>query len=102
MGLKIIPMGKHVYCQLDRVEEKVSQGGIILPDQHSEGTRLAKVLAKGPDVSDRIEVGAVYAVDWYSGIKLHFVSMGVLDDTKRLMSESELMARIEEEPDGDS
>ena len=102
MGIKIIPLGKNIYCQLDRVEEKKTEGGIILPDQHSEGTRLAKVIAKGPDVSDRIEVDGVYAVDWFSGSALHFVTLGILDDTMRMMSESDLMAKIEETSNGDS
>ena len=102
MSLKITPRGKTVYCQLNSVEEKKTEGGIYLPDKHSEGTRLAKVLAKGTDASADIEVGGIYAVDWFSGTVLHFVASGVLDDTLKLFSDSELMARIEEIDDGDA
>ncbi len=100
MGLKITPRGKFCYVQLDKVEEKKTDGGIYLPDQHSEGTRLAKVLVKGPDVSADVEVGGIYAVEWHVGTALHFVTSGMLNDTLRLVSESELMARVEETDDG--
>lgn len=96
MSIKITPRGKYCYCQLDKVEEKKTDGGIYLPDQHSEGTRLAKVLAKGPDVSADVEDGGIYAVEWHVGSPLHFVTSNMLDDTRRLVSESELMARVEE------
>ncbi len=99
MSIKIFPKGKFVYCQLDKVEEKKTDGGIYLPDNHSEGTRLAKVLDKGKDVSPDIEIGSVWAVQWHAGTALHFVTSGMLNDTFRLISESELMARIEETED---
>ena len=99
MGLKIIPKGKFVYCQLDKVESKKTDGGIYLPDNHSEGTRLAKVLDKGKDVSADVEVGSIWAVQWHAGTSLHFVTSGILDDTLRIISESELMARVEETED---
>lgn len=96
MGLKITPRGKFCYVQLDMVEEKKTDGGVWLPDQHSEGTRLAKVLVKGPDVKEDVEVGGIYAVEWHVGTSLHFVTSGMLNDTRRLVSDSELMARVEE------
>lgn len=99
MGLKIIPKGKFCYCQLDKVEEKTTAGGIILPDQHSEGTRLAKVLSVGKDVSPDVKEGSIWAVNWHAGTPLHFVTIGILDDTLRLISESELMAQVEETED---
>lgn len=97
MGIKVTPKGKFVYCQLDKVEEKKTDGGIILPDKHSEGTRLAKIIAVGKDVSPEVEIGSIWAVDWFAGTPLHFVTIGMLDDTLRLISESELQARIEED-----
>ena len=102
MSIKITPRGKFVYAQLDTVEEKKTDGGIILPDNHSEGTRLAKVIAKGPDVSQDVEVGGIYAVSWFVGDALHFVTRGMLNDTFRLISDSELKARIEETESGDA
>ena len=102
MGLKITPKGKFVYCQLDSVGEKKTDGGIYLPDNHSEGTRLAKVISKGKDVSPEVDVGSIWAVQWHAGTALHFVASGILDDTMRIMSESELMARVEETDDGNS
>ncbi len=95
--MKILPKGKYLYCQLNRVEEKKTEGGIIIPDKHSEGTRLAKVIAKGPDVSKDIEIGSIWAIQWHAGEALHFTTIGMLDDTMRLISESELMAKIEED-----
>jgi len=102
MGLKILPKGKFCYCLLDSVEAKKTDGGIYLPDQHSEGTRLAKVLAVGKDVDADVEVGSIWAVQWHAGTPLHFVTSGILDDTRRIISESELMAKVEETDDGKS
>lgn len=100
--MKVLPRGKYVYCQLNRVEEKKTEGGIILPDKHSEGTRLAKVLAKGKNVDPDIEIDSVWAIQWHAGEPLHFTTLGILDDTLRLISESELMAEIKEDEDGDT
>ena len=95
--MRILPKGHYLYCQLNRVEETKTEGGIILPDKHSEGTRLAKVLAKGKDVSPDIEIGSIWAIQWHAGEPLHLTTIGMLDDTMRLISESELMAQIEED-----
>jgi len=102
MSIKIIPKGKFVYAQLDAVEEKKTDGGIYLPDNHSEGTRLAKIIDKGKDVSPDIEIGSIWAVQWHAGTALHFVASGMLNDTYRIISESELMARVEETESGDA
>jgi len=102
MSIKIIPKGKFVYTQLDAVEEKKTDGGIYLPDNHSEGTRLAKIIDKGKDVSPDIEIGSIWAVQWHAGTALHFVASGMLNDTYRIISESELMARVEETESGDA
>jgi co-chaperonin GroES (HSP10) len=99
MSLKITPKGKFVHVILNKVEGGKTDGGIYLPEKHSEGTRMAKVISKGPDVSKDIEIGSIWAVEWFSGTPIHFVSSGLLDDTNRLISESELMARIEEVED---
>jgi co-chaperonin GroES (HSP10) len=99
LSIKITPKGKFVHVILNKVEAGKTDGGIYLPDKHSEGTRLAKVLAKGPDVSPDVEIGSIWAVEWYAGTPVHFVSIGMLDDTNRLVSESELMARIDEVED---
>ncbi len=99
--LKITPKGKFVYALINKVEEVKSAGGVILPGDRSEGTRLAKVLAKGPDVSDAIEIGGIYAIQWFTGTVVNIAESNLLDNTHRLISESELMARVEE-IDGDT
>ena len=99
--LKITPKGKFCYCIINKVEE-VKIGSIILPGDRSEGTRLAKVISKGPDVSADIEVGDIYAVNWFAGTVVNLAESNLLDNTHRLIGESELMARIEEVDNGDA
>lgn len=99
--LKITPKGNFCYCLINKVEEVKTAGGVILPGDRSEGTRLAKVMAKGPDVSAAIEVGDIYAVQWFAGTVVNIAESNLLDNTHRLMGESELMAKVEE-IDGDT
>jgi co-chaperonin GroES (HSP10) len=97
--LRVQPKGKFVYCQLNLVEAGKTEGGIYLPEKHSEGTRLAKVISKGPDVGEDVKIDDIYAVEWFAGTVVNLVTRGILDDTFRLIPESELMAKIEEAGD---
>jgi len=95
-GLKITPKGNFVYALINTVDELMSAGGIIIPDKHSEGTRLAKVISKGPDVSPDIKVNGIYAIQWFAGTVVNIMSSNLLDDTHRFIGESELMGEVEE------
>jgi co-chaperonin GroES (HSP10) len=116
--MKIIPWDKRVYVKLDKVEEKKSEGGILLPDKHSEESRLATILAIGDMVNEErtrrrkwfqiwkrrkwidgteIKPGQRIVVQFYAGISLHMVTGGMLDDTRRLITESNILCLVEEE-----
>lgn len=101
--MKIIPYGKNIYVILDKVEEKTTEGGILLPDMHSEETREGTIIAVGDRVNAErkkeeklIEVGQRILVQFYAGVSIHSVTKNILDDTHRLITESNVMALIEE------
>lgn len=94
--LKITPRGRFCYCQINTVEEVKTEGGIIIPGDRSEGTRLAKIISKGPDVSEDIEIGDIFAVQWFAGTVLNLAGSNLMDNTHRFIGESELMGKVEE------
>lgn len=64
--MKFIPRPGRLYVVLNSVGER-RVGSILLPDMHSEPTRIGTVRAAGPDV-DGIAVGDRVLVSYYSGV----------------------------------
>lgn len=93
--MKILPQGYKVYVRLGRVEEKKTDGGIILPGKHSEQSRIGEVMAVGNEVSD-YSVGDKVLVQYHSGVAIHLVAIGILDDTHRIYNEAEILTKVEE------
>lgn len=92
--LKIIPQGLRLLIRLNPVEEKKTEGGVILPTRHSEESRLGTIIAIGDEVNKKFKVGDQILVAFFSGTVLHFPAEGVLDDTIRMITESEIMAKM--------
>ena len=92
--MKILPQGYRVYIKLLPVEEK-KVGRIILPGKHAEQSRIGEVLAVGKD-ADPYEVGDKVLVQFYAGIDIHLVAEGILDDTHRIFTASEILAKVED------
>ena len=95
--LKIIPQGNRILIKLNKVAETKTKGGVILPDSHSEESRLGTIIAIGDEVDKKFEIGNQILVAFFSGIVLHFPGEGLTDDTVRMITESEIMAKVEEE-----
>ncbi len=95
--LKIIPQGLRLLIKLNKVEEMKTKGGVILPDSHSEESRLGTIIAVGDKVDKKFKVGDQILVAFFSGIVLHFPGEGMTNDTIRMITESEIMAKVEEE-----
>ena len=101
---KIIPQGNRLLVQLNTIKEiskKIekddgTEGELILPQQHSEETRTAIIIACGDDVDKKFKPGDKILVALFSGVTLHFPGEGITDDTIRMITHSEIMARVEE------
>lgn len=119
MSFKLVPQGTSILIQLKPVEEHTTRGGIVLPDVHGEESRTGSIIAVGEDV-DRIESpiflrlwnailkfftgkdhrkkkhnpGDKIVISFVSGTPLHFPSEGILDDTIRVITQSNIMLKI--------
>ena len=94
--LKIIPQGLRLLIRLNEVKQMKTKGGVILPDAHSEESRLGTIIAIGDKVDKKFKVGDQILLAFFSGTVLHFPGEGMVDDTVRMITESEIMALIEE------
>lgn len=96
--MKFVPKSNKLVVLLDRVEEK-KVGSIILPDMHSENSRLAMVLSIGSEVKD-YKPGEVVLVNFFAGKVLDVVTVSTLikkqDDTLRVVSEEEILVGVAE------
>ena len=92
--MKIIPIGDRLLVKLNTVEER-KVGHIYMPDKHKEESRTGEILAIGDSVKGYAEKDRVL-VSYYSGIVIHLVNEGYLDDTLRIFSEREILAKIED------
>jgi len=94
MGIKLTPRGKNILVRLDKVEEKKTEGGIWVADKHSEETRIGTVLQCGQDVDSGITPGTKVLISFYVGVVVHLPEIGILDDTYRFITESEILSFV--------
>jgi len=94
--LKIIPEGVNILIQLNPVREHKTEGGIVLPDTHGEESRIGIIIAVGNEVDKRHKPGDKVLISFVMGTPLHFPDAGILDDTVRIITQSNIMAKIEE------
>lgn len=93
---KIVPQGKRILVQLSSIKEMKTKGGVIIPGAHSEESRIGTIIASGDEVDKKYQPGALVLVAFFSGTVLHFPGEGILDDTIRMITQSEIMGLIEE------
>ena len=91
--LKLSPWGDRLYVILD--EPKESVGSIILPERHSERSRVATVSAIGEDVK-HIKVGDKVLISYYTGVFIHLPDLAyrAVEDRHRIVREDEILAKI--------
>ena len=94
--MKIIPQGDRVYARLLPIkEETYGEQKIIIADKHSKNSRIGEVLAVG-DEADNFKEGDFILVSFYTGIVLDLLSEHMVDDTYRIFSSSEIIAKVED------
>lgn len=97
--MKFIPQGKRLLVRVNRVKEK-NVGGIVIPDKHSELTRIAIVDAVGDGAKDQFKPGDIVMLGFNEGDVIHLVSERISDDTYRMVPSNSIQAKIEDLPEG--
>lgn len=89
----IDPLGPRVLVKLEPIAEKRTAGGIIIPDQHAEQSRIGEILATGEDVK-KLYTGDTVLVAAHTGVLINLPGSSIVDDTLRIFNESEILIRI--------
>ena len=84
--------GDRIFLVLDPIKEKVIKG-VVIPDKHSERTRVATIVDIGAEVK-RYRVGDRVIVSPYTGVRLHLPDMYI--DGREIEEETFRVAREEE------
>jgi co-chaperonin GroES (HSP10) len=96
--MKLVPRPGRIYAVLNSVEERKTSGGIIIPGQHSEQTRLGVIRAVGPDIID-LKPGDKILVSYYTGVVVdmpeirEMANEGV--EIHRIYTPSEILMTVE-------
>ncbi len=92
---EILPLGTNVYIELDAVQEH--EGAIILPESHSEVTRIGTVREIGPDVTT-VNRGDKVIIEYIHGAILHLPRcrkwIDTTKDTHRIVGEQQILTKI--------
>ena len=92
-----------MYIRLEAVKStsktiKKDDGGTVeleLPEKHHEDTRIAAVLAVGPEAADKgFDAGDIVVVTFAAGAILHFPADNITDDTHRIVTVREILCKI--------
>jgi co-chaperonin GroES (HSP10) len=96
--MKITPRPGRIYAVLNSVEERMSRGGIIIPDKHSEQTRIGTIESVGNDITD-LKPGDRILVSYYTGVVVDMPELRDKSDEgveiHRIYTPSEVLATIE-------
>lgn len=93
--VKIEPNEKRIYVQLEPVEEK-KVGSLYVPDNHSERSRIGRVIATGDEVTRYVPGDRIF-MSFYSGVVTEFPQYGMLGDVHRIVREEEILGKLAEE-----
>jgi co-chaperonin GroES (HSP10) len=92
--MRLEVFGKRLYVILNPVHEK-QVGSIIVPDKHSELTRIATVQCVGDKV-EKFKVGDQILLSYHSGVVIAPVEDGFSPSNEifRIITEDEILAKI--------
>lgn len=95
-NLELTPLGRNLLVRCNEVSEK-KVGSLYVPDNHSELSRVAEVLAKGEECTRPIKVGDKILLDYHSGTVIDIYYKGEatsVNDTFRIVDELAAQAII--------
>lgn len=97
--MTLVPRSGRVYAVLNSVEERKTSGGIIIPGQHSEQTRIGTIRAIGPDCGD-LKVGDRVLVSYYAGVVVDMPELREMGnegvEIHRIYTPEEILATVVE------
>ena len=91
--MEIRPHGNRLYVIVDRVEER-KIGNLYVPDNHSEHSRIATVVAAGEDAK-HYKPGDRIVISYYTGIVIDLPELNIIgegQDVHRIIREDEVLA----------
>lgn len=94
--MKLHPQGRRYVIQRESV--KVSQGGIIIPEEAQKGSLVGTVIVKGPDC-ELADLGDKILFGRYSGFELPLNSDKFSNCL--MMNEEDILCKITEYEEGD-
>lgn len=88
--------GDRLLVLCDEMVDKV--GSIIMPNQHSERSRTAKVIAVGNKVEHYVP-GDSILLSWYTGVHIHLPGKELFgtrvdEDRHRIVREEEILMKL--------
>ena len=92
--LDIRPLGKRLLIKLNKVDERKSAGGLIISSDHRELIRTAEIISAGSDCEQLFASGDTVIVPYNVGTMIDLFELEVPDDTIRIVTENEIMAKI--------
>ena len=100
--ISIHPIGRKVHIELAPVAEKKTEGGIVLPDKHSEPTRHGIVRGVGAECK-YVKVDDIIIINFISGsaIDIPGIYEPVGAETDRIILEENILAILEETEDAE-
>jgi co-chaperonin GroES (HSP10) len=94
--MKVVPLHDNVLVKRDKVEEKKTPGGVIVPKTGQKAPVFCTVLDHGPDciLTGTLKKGARVIVSTYAGVD---IELGDGEDDKVIMvKEADVLGRVEE------
>ena len=89
---RIVPLGDRLLVEVEDISDKRS-GTIIMPDNRAERTRVATIIARGPDVKNpALAVGAKILMTSYAGVNFYAPTLGELDERLKFVMEDEILS----------
>ena len=92
-GRRFKPAPMRCYVILDQFQESV--GGVLMPDLHSEQSRIGTIVSVGDGVT-YYKPGDRIITQFHLGVKLHLLSYYVTDEKFRVLHEDEILGTIME------
>ncbi len=91
-GRRFKPAPMRYYVILDEFQSSV--GGVLMPELHSEQSRIGTVISRGIGCT-YYEPGDKVIIQFHIGVKLHLLAFYITDEKFRVVHEDEILGTIE-------
>jgi len=98
--MKIQPVGHCILLKLEPVQQRETKpgSGVWMSDKHAELTRIGVIEEVGEEVNQKkFKKGDKVMLRYITGDAITLYELGWIDDTHRILTESEIPAKILED-----